>query len=677
MLAELDNGNNGGLRDVFSVEKKIRRAASSLWQYLFAFVLLSPSVAVLLTDGGISSDGLNKSDTLNVVSTSVVFATSANSTTPAFVGDTVTFWAYAVSDVGADLTFTIYFDYWLAYPAPLNPSGGFSVNVATSPGSVMVTHVYDHAGNITYPAGTAFLARMTVTDGFNTVTKGPLPVYVLGNRPPVFNYSLPSPLIVTRGVPNDLWTNISDPDNDPVLVTWDFGDGSPNGTNTTGPAADGVWVYQNHTWNPYVPPGGDPTITDIWTNMTLTLDDGKGGVNVTTYEVDIRIPRNEPPLVALNGSGKIDLGKLAFYNASAVDAEGENLNWTFDYGDGVLEVYYTAGEVGVTLWTNVTHLFASAGTYVVTVYVTDRLPGSQEFPHNVTASASTNVIINVPPGGLAEIVVIPESSLIINATTGLANGTMYIEAGDPDGDVITATWDFGDGSPGIVNISSEGVGPFRFVVEHGYSAVGQYNLTVNVSDGRVGHYFVRHVLINVTSSNRPPKVAGTGLDYPAGRGNYAEVNESVKMTLILKDPENDVLNYTVDYGDGSPLAYFSLSIYDSSGNQTLILEHAYSAYGSYTVRVNITDSILGSGNHIIYVNFTITVKAAPVSSENPWNWWDSVSLGLFLMIPVLLIAWVFASRRHQKVLDDAGMTYEQWLTRKPEIKEELKARKQD
>jgi PKD repeat protein len=49
-------------------------------------------------------------------------------------------------------------------------------------------------------------------------------------------------------------------------------------------------------------------------------------------------------------------------------------------------------------------------------------------------------------------------------------------SGDPDGDAVTATWDFGDGAPGASGA----------VVTHTYAAAGVYTVRLTVTDGRGG-----------------------------------------------------------------------------------------------------------------------------------------------------------------------------------------------
>ncbi|MBW1683384.1 MAG: PKD domain-containing protein, partial [Deltaproteobacteria bacterium] len=46
---------------------------------------------------------------------------------------------------------------------------------------------------------------------------------------------------------------------------------------------------------------------------------------------------------------------------------------------------------------------------------------------------------------------------------------------DPDGDLLTYTWDFGDGQTGV-----------GAAVSHSYNTTGLYNVSVTASDGRGG-----------------------------------------------------------------------------------------------------------------------------------------------------------------------------------------------
>lgn len=63
----------------------------------------------------------------------------------------------------------------------------------------------------------------------------------------------------------------------------------------------------------------------------------------------------------------------------------------------------------------------------------------------------------------------PDRSTVVGSNV---NFTGY-GSGDPDGDLLTYTWDFGDGSPGAAG----------YAVQHAYAAPGTYNVTLAVSDG--------------------------------------------------------------------------------------------------------------------------------------------------------------------------------------------------
>jgi hypothetical protein len=94
---------------------------------------------------------------------------------------------------------------------------------------------------------------------------------------------------------------------------------------------------------------------------------------------------------------------------------------------------------------------------------------------------------------------------------------------DPDGDVLTYTWDFGDGSTGT------GVQP-----THTYATLGSFNVTLAVDDGRGG---VHSASTTVVISNRAP-VADAGPDQAGEVGTPVTLNGSGSF-----DPDSDALSY--------------------------------------------------------------------------------------------------------------------------------------
>jgi PKD repeat protein len=141
------------------------------------------------------------------------------------------------------------------------------------------------------------------------------------------------------------------------------------------------------------------------------------------------------------------------------DPNGDDLTFNWDFGDG------TPAEAGVA----VTHVYnTSVGSpFTVKVTVTD--------PAGASSSATTTATISSPtPGNTAPTVsvTVPDQGLVLENL--ILRGT----ASDPDGDPLTYSWNFGDGS-------STAFGPTASVV-HEYGQAGTYVATLTVSDGK-GH----------------------------------------------------------------------------------------------------------------------------------------------------------------------------------------------
>ncbi len=281
----------------------------------------------------------------------------------------------------------------------------------------------------------------------------------------------PGEIYAVAGVPLQVNVSVYDEDNDNVNVTWDFGDGSPTAVTMSAPA--GSWdpmvvVFQNHTWNPVVTPGtGD---YDVYYTLTLTGDDGNGNIVVQPTPVTVHVPDNEYPSLAISvPNQKVQPTDNVLIVANATDAEGESLTWTFvfnntDLSQDVLTIVDITpiSAPGELIWNNVSLVFGAEGNYKVTLFVSDALPGSQVFPHNKSVQSTViEVANNVAPTVLSSINVDPQSP-IINITLGYVRVNYSITAFDLDGDVLSAIWDLGDGSPSITNTSQGGRGMYTF-----------------------------------------------------------------------------------------------------------------------------------------------------------------------------------------------------------------------
>ena len=129
---------------------------------------------------------------------------------------------------------------------------------------------------------------------------------------------------------------------------------------------------------------------------------------------------------------------------------------------------------------------------------------------------------------------------------------------DPDGDTLTYSWDFGDGSNG------SGVNP-----THVYTAGGTYTVSLVVNDGKVNS-IPSTTTATIAEVNDPP-VADAGPD------QYALVGETVTFDGSASYDDGSITSYDWTFGDGTT----------GSGETST---HAYSSAGTFTVTLRVTDN---------------------------------------------------------------------------------------
>jgi PKD repeat protein len=238
------------------------------------------------------------------------------------------------------------------------------------------------------------------------------------NRAPVASFS---PTVNELGVSVDASAS-SDPEKRPLTYAWAFGDG-----------ATGSGVTASHT---YAAAG---TYT-----VTLTVTDSFGATARTQRSI-IAVAPNQPPVATFSATA---VGASATVDASgSSDPEGSALTYAWTFGDG-------ATGSGVTA----SHIYAAAGTYTVTLTVTDAGGRSSTLAQPVTVGA------NLPP--VAEF-----SATAVGASVTVdASGSS-----DPEGSALTYAWAFGDGATG------SGV-----TASHTYASAGNHTVTLTVTDSAGG-----------------------------------------------------------------------------------------------------------------------------------------------------------------------------------------------
>lgn len=481
-----------------------------------------------------------------------------------------------------------------------------------------------------------------------------------------------------------LYENVSigDPDADPATLTWAWGDGTLT-VNHTGPLAGRLDLSVTHRYPPsQFPLNESPHYVDIPVNVWI---DDRLGHNVSyNSTVEFYIAFDSPPsvhVVQLSSAtwsptravGSVwKVGERVSMVGNVTDPEGDPTTayWDFDNrtdsnGDGDPTRDRDANG------TTAAHVYSAPGNYSIIFWATD---GEQKtclnanctnpppYPpfltHWKNDTIPVEVINNRPPH------------------VALSNTTVQVEEPSPlgakvfdyDGDNMTVTWGFGDGSANVTNVT--GTSPrdapqlFSVFQEHTYAHPGSYNLTLYVSDGNDTVTESKQVFVE--SLNLPPVLLGlhvTRANGTSAGNNTFQVRETVVVTAQMYDKENNTLNASIEWGDGSgvnatidPKTSNACSLDNQSRNLCSVsFSHTYASAGpngtqEYTVLVTITDNKvyleLNATGATITLNHTknqtvivIVTGSGPQSEDlGPWDWWDYSSFAAVLGIPSLLIA---------------------------------------
>ncbi|MEP0546599.1 MAG: tandem-95 repeat protein, partial [Rhodothermales bacterium] len=219
-------------------------------------------------------------------------------------------------------------------------------------------------------------------------------------------------------------------------------------------------------------------------------------------------PDNADPVIAsLDGEVEGSEGEVLSFTASASDDdEGDALTYTYDFGDG-------ESQSGVDL-TSVTHVYDDEGDYVLTLTVDDGNGGTDTATLEVFVSNVDPTITNLD-----------------GDTDGTQGDTFDFTAAASDpgaADVLTYTYDFGDGTPNQSGVDLTSV-------SHVYTTAGTYTLTLTVTDGDGGS---DTATLGVTV-NEP------GNEPPVAVDDDAETDEDTAVEIDVRANDSDPDDATV------------------------------------------------------------------------------------------------------------------------------------
>ncbi|MBL0210460.1 MAG: PKD domain-containing protein [Holophagaceae bacterium] len=307
------------------------------------------------------------------------------------------------------------------------------------------------------------------------------------------------------------------------------------------------------------------------------------------------------------------------FTATAADPDiGDSITqYEWDFGDGTSRVTTSTGAA--------THVFNTAGTsesgaviVQVRAYDASHLAGSW---------ASLSVTVNSADSPITPTFQSPSGAVALQAdASGGVLLTYTISVSSTSGGSIglsNVNFNPGDSLATVVSSQSLGGGLFSFGVNYrGASASGPRTsyATVQVSDSTgISSAVVTGPAVTITTlstTNHQPVIVVTNPATPTSSGL---TTKPVDLAFTITDIDADVVNYTVNWGDGTPLTS-ATTTGDSSVGANVDLTHVFpdsftASSRDATILINATDGRTNNGTATQQSRtFTITYNSYPAAA---------------------------------------------------------------
>ncbi len=403
---------------------------------------------------------------------------------------------------------------------------GFDGSLSSDVDGTVVTYSWDFGDGSTgsgpavshsYAKAGTYTVTLTVTDD-NGMTSSQASAKTIIDRAPIVSFEEDKTIALT-GVTITLTIASSDVDGTVTGTQVDWGDGTVN--NLPGAATSDSHSYSK---------AGSFTVT-----VTVTDDAG-----LTSSSQAAKMISDRPPVaIFIESFTNVLTGvSISFDASTSNDPDGSLVTYSWNFGDG-------GSETGLV----VSHSYAKAGIYVVTLTVTDDNGSSDN-------TTSTKTIGDRPP-------VASFSESLTTAPTGTSIVFDASASSDPDGSAAIYAWDFGDSSTGAGGASS-----------HGYAVAGTYTVTLTVTDDSGN---TNSVSALKTITDRPPVATFTESSTSVPTGTPVQFDASSSS-----DADGTIVSFAWNFGDGT-----------METGQTR--SHSYATAGTYTVTLTVTDDSSNSG----------------------------------------------------------------------------------
>ncbi|OQX23849.1 MAG: hypothetical protein BWK80_23795 [Desulfobacteraceae bacterium IS3] len=402
-----------------------------------------------------------------------------------------------------------------------------------------IVHAYEKSG--------IYKVKLKITDNSqakNRFASDTLKVFV--NDPPVANAGGDYKGAVGEAIAFD-GSRSSDSDGKLIEFEWDFGDGKK------GQGAKVKHAYQK--------PGTY--------GVTLTVKDDSGSASDTAQDETTAVI-NYPPTAEAGPDQWVTSSEVHFDGSGSEDIDGELIEYSWDFGDG---------SVGTGV--SPVHVYQNPGTYTVRLTVTDNSgTSSSRASDEMTVTVNHLPIADAGPDRVA----VPGQSLVFDGSGSV----------DPDGEIKSYEWNFGDGT------KAQGA-----TVTHRYEKSGAFNVLLTVYDNSGHEGAASFDNATVTVNEAPVALARVQL---ANRQSSAVniVSPGEKVVFDGKqsyDPDGKIISYQWDVfkNSKSEIRNFNPSF-----------DFRFSEPGVYTATLTVTDNSRVE-NSTVQDTVSIRVNHQPVA----------------------------------------------------------------
>ena len=309
----------------------------------------------------------------------------------------------------------------------------------------------------------------------------------------------------------------SDSDGSITSFRWNFGDGSAEATGET----------VDHTFG---------AVGTYQVRLTVTDDDGATGSSTVTVTVNAVDGESPVAMAAADPENGVAPLVVDFSSAGSSDPDGSIADYRWNFDDGS----------AVSFSPNPTHTF-QAGSYDVTLTVID--------DDGLTDTATLTILVSPPDNAL------PEPAFTMSDDSGPAPLAVDFDASassDPDGNIVSYLWDFGDGDTGS-----------GATVSHTFTDPGAYDVTLTVADNESGVA----TLTRTVSVGEVPTAAASASPDSGGPSLVVSFDASASS-----DSDGTVEFYHWDFDDG-----------DTTTVSEAETQHTFEDVGVYQVELRVED----------------------------------------------------------------------------------------